>query len=223
MFGVPQTEIVVKRVQPALLVLSLLLSVLIPFATAKADDARKARSMGALTLPIAGTAIDAAGQQASFSGTLTINRFAEQNQQLVAIGFVRGTVTNGAGQAVKSGLQDVALPVNPGQRTASLGIPPSVAPRLMPASWTEAAGGRFILAQAQTCGILHLDIGGNNLDLLGFRVTLSPITLDISGDSAGPLGALVCQIVALLGTAANIVGLLNNLLGTLTGLLGGLI
>src|SRR5438874_2431899 len=90
-------------------------------------------------------------------------------------------------------------------------------------SWTEAAGGRFILAQAQTCGILHLDIGGNNLDLLGFRVTLSPITLDISGDSAGPLGALVCQIVALLGTAANIVGLLNNLLGTLTGLLGGLI
>ena len=219
----PQTEIVVKRVQPTLLVLSLLLSVLIPFATAKADDARKARSMGALTLPIAGTAIDAAGQQASFSGTLTINRFAEQNQQLVAIGFVRGTVTNGAGQAVKSGLQDVALPVNPGQRTASLGIPPSVAPRLMPASWTEAAGGRFILAQAQTCGILHLDIGGDSVDLLGFRFTLSPITLDISGDSAGPLGALVCQIVALLGTAANIVGLLNNLLGTLTGLLGGLI
>src|SRR5882672_10369949 len=42
------------------------------------------------------------------------------------------------------------------------------------------------------------------------------------GDSAGPLGALVCQVVALLGTAANLVGLLNNLLGTLTGLLGGL-
>ena len=210
-----------KRVQPALLVLSLLLSVLIPFVTAKADDARKARSMGALTLPIAGTAIDAAGQQASFSGTLTINRFAEQNQQLVAIGFVRGTVTT-AGQAVKSGLQDIVLPVNLGQRTASLGVPPSTAARLMPASWTEAAGGRFILAQAQTCGILHLDIGGNTVDLLGFTVTLSPITLDISGDTAGPLGALVCQIVALLGTAANVVGLLNNLLGALTGLVGGL-
>jgi len=185
----------VKRVQPALLVLSLLLSVLIPFATAKADDARKARSMGALTLPIAGTAIDAAGT--SFSGTLTINRFAEQNQQ------------------------DIVLPVNLGQRTASLGVPPSTAARLMPASWTEAAGGRFILAQAQTCGILHLDIGGDSVDLLGFRFTLSPITLDISGDSAGPLGALVCQIVALLGTVANVVGLLNNLLGALTGLVGG--
>jgi len=208
----------VKRVQPALLVLSLLLSVLIPFATAKADDARKARSMGALTLPIAGTAIDAAGT--SFSGTLTINRFAEQNQQLVAIGFVRGTVTT-AGRVVKSGLQDIVLPVNLGQRTASLGVPPSTAARLMPASWTEAAGGRFILAQAQTCGILHLDIGGDSVDLLGFRFTLSPITLDISGDSAGPLGALVCQIVALLGTVANVVGLLNNLLGALTGLVGG--
>ena len=53
------------------------------------------------------------------------------------------------------------------------------------------------------------------------RFTLSPITLDISGDSAGPLGALVCQIVALLGTVANVVGLLNNLLGALTGLVGG--
>jgi hypothetical protein len=96
-------------------------------------------------------------------------------------------------------------------------------PRLVRVSSTEAAGGRFILAQAQSCGILHLDIGGNTVDLLGFSVALSPITLDISGSSAGPLGALVCQIVALLGTAADVVGLLNNLLGALTGLVGGLI
>jgi hypothetical protein len=54
-------------------------------------------------------------------------------------------------------------------------------------------------------------------------VNLSPIALDISGDSAGPLGALACEIVTLLGTAADIVGLLYDLLGLLTGLLGGVI
>jgi len=105
----------------------------------------------------------------------------------------------------------VVLPVNLGQRNVSLAIPPESTPRLVRVSSTEPAGGRLILAQAQSCGILHLDIGGNTVDLLGVTVTPSPVTLDLSGDSAGPLG-----------TAANVVGLLNNLLGTLTGLLGGL-
>jgi hypothetical protein len=212
-----------KQVQ---MVAFLLLALLVPFASSKAadsDDGRKARSPGALMLPIAGTTIDAAGQASgAFSGTLTITRFAGDNGEVMALGFVRGTVTNLSGQVVKSGLQDVVLPVNLGQRTASLAIPPESTPRLVRVS-SEAAGGRFILTQAQSCGILHLAIGGNTVDLLGVTVTLSPITLDLSGSSAGPLGALVCQIVALLGTAANVVGLLNSLLGGLTGLVGGLI
>lgn len=213
-----------NRVQTTLLMAFLLLALLVPFvsATAGDDDGRKARSPGALTLPIAGTTMDAAGQRGVFSGTLTINRFAGDNHDIVAVGFVRGTVTNLSGQVVRSGLQDVALPVSIGQRTVNLAIPPESTPRLVRVSATEAAGGRFIPTQAQSCGILHLDIGGNTLDLLGVTVALSPITLDLSGDAAGPLGALVCQAVALLGTAANVVGVLNNLLGTLTGLLGGL-
>jgi len=204
----------------------LLLSLLVPFAQPMADDedqGHRARPIAALTLPIAGTAVDAAGQRGVFSGTLTITRFVGNNQQLMAVGIVRGTVTDLASQVVRSGLQDVVLPVTSiGPRTASLAIPPSAEPRLLRASSTEAQSGRFILAQAQSCGILHLAIGGNAVDLLGFTVNLSPITLDISGDAAGPLGALACQVVKLLGTAANVVGLLNNLLGTLTGLLGGL-
>jgi hypothetical protein len=181
------------------------------------------RPLGALTLPIAGTTIDAAGQRGVFSGTVTINRFIGDNQEVMAVGFVRGTVTNLAGQVVKSGLQDVVLPVNLGQRTVSIVVPPDSTPRLLHAAWTDGTGGRLIRTQAQSCGILHLDIGGNTVDLLGVTVTLSPITLDLSGSSAGPLGALVCQVLALLGSAANIVGLLNNLLGALTGLVGGLI
>jgi len=58
----------------------------------------------------------------------------------------------------------VVLPVNLGQRNVSLAIPPESTPRLVRVSSTEPAGGRFILAQAQSCGILHLDIGGNTVE-----------------------------------------------------------
>src|SRR5438045_1033359 len=94
-------DLAMKRVQTTLLIQLLLLSLLLPFArptAADADDARKARSAGALTLPIAGTAIDAAGQRALFSGTLTINRFAGDSHELMAVGIVRGTIANASGQ-----------------------------------------------------------------------------------------------------------------------------
>lgn len=205
------------RLQSRVLVLLLLLglSLLVPFGTATARDSdddhrRKARTPGALTLPLSGTVADGG----FFSGTVTINRFARQGEQIVAIGIVRGTVVNSAGQVVRSGLDTVVLPVQAGLRPASFSAPRSQEPRLVPAA--------LIRTQA-SCGILHLDIGGIATNLLGVLVNLSPITLDLSGDSAGPLGALVCEILALLGTVADVVGLLNGLLGLLTGLLGGVV
>ena len=197
--------------------LLLALSVFVPLQNAMAT---KPPAPGALTLPLAGTVVSAG----TFSGTVTINRFARTGDgEIVAVGVARGTVTDAAGQVMQTGLQTVVLPVNLGARAASFATPPSAEPRLMPANFTKARSGRFVLAQAASCQILNLDIGGNAVNLLGFMVNLSPIALDISGDSAGPLGALVCEIVALLGTAADVVGLLNNLLGLLTGLLGGVL
>jgi hypothetical protein len=207
-----------NRMQFRVVGLLLALSLLVPFQNA---IAKKPLAPGALTLPLAGTVADGG----NFSGTVTINRFARGGDTgIVAIGIARGTVTNAAGQAV-TGLQTVVLPVRVGTgvRPAGLAIPPSAQPRLVPASFTQAASGRFILAQAASCQILNLDIGPHAVNLLGFMVNLSAITLDIAGDSAGPLGALACEIVALLGTVADVVGLLNDLLGLLTGLLGGVV
>ena len=185
------------------LALLLALSLLVPFQNALA---KKPAAPGAVTLPLVG-AVLAGG---AFSGSFTINRFAMQNDQLVAIGIARGTLSTPSG--IKTGMQTVVLPVNTSLRNAGVTMPS--APKLVRTA--------LIPTQAGSCGILHLDIGGNTVDLLGAIVALSPITLDISGDAAGPLGALVCEILALLGSVADVVGLLNNLLGLLTGLLGGL-
>ncbi|HTF15982.1 MAG TPA: hypothetical protein VK643_15050 [Burkholderiales bacterium] len=216
-------------VRSRLLGLFLLLSFLAPLEKAMADQergehSRRPAAAGAVTLPLAGTVSAANQVVGQFSGTVTINRFAKQDNQIVAVAVVRGTVTNLAGQVLKTGLQTVVLPVNSiNSQTAVAFATPYSEARIVPASFTNAQSGRFMLAQAQTCGILHLDIGGNAVNLLGFIVNLSPITLDISGDSAGPLGALVCQVLGLLGTAADVVGLLNQVLGLVTGLLGGLL
>jgi hypothetical protein len=51
---------------------------------------------------------NAAGQ---FTGTLNLTRFDVQNNQLVAVGTLVGTVTNRAGQALGSVVKTVTLPV----------------------------------------------------------------------------------------------------------------
>jgi hypothetical protein len=202
----------------ALLALALLVPVRSALADAPGDRGAggAARAVGALTLPISGSV---AGGGA-FNGTVTINRFARQNGEVVAIGFVRGTITSAAGDALETGLRSVALPVTLGTApagSASLAVEPG----LMAALSRDRAGGRWMPVQLGSCGILHLVLGPLSLDLLGLTVQLSRVTLDIGGDAPGLLGALICQLIGLLGVA-DVVGLLNSILELLTGLLGGL-
>src|SRR2546430_7689754 len=83
-------------------------------------------------------------------------------------------------------------------------------------------GARVVLAQATTCGVLHLDLGAVNLNLLGVAVTTTPVTIDINGDTAGPLGNLVCTALATINNVVGLVNVLNSLLSVVTGLVGGL-
>jgi hypothetical protein len=74
-----------------------------------------------------------------------------------------------------------------------------------------------------TCDILHLTLGPLDLDLLGLRVHLDEVVLDIVAQS-GPgnlLGNLLCAVAGLLdgpGPLAGIVALLNQILAILQGL-----
>ena len=81
--------------------------------------------------------------------------------------------------------------------------------------------------QPETCPILHLELGPLDLNLLGLRVQLNQVVLDITA-IPGPgnlLGNLLCAIAGLLDGVdlSGILGnLLQNLLDALIRLLEGL-
>jgi hypothetical protein len=173
-----------------------------------------------LTMPVTGTAPG----NSAFSGTLTINRFVQRNNQVVAIGFVNGVLSRD-GRIVGSALGQVAWPV--AVRTGGIAavkgqLPGTSGIRQIADSRVAEPAGRFVLAQAETCPVLDIALGAANVNLLGVNVALAPVGLTLNGESGTPLGDLVCAVSGLLGNVAGLVNLLNNILGLLTGLLGGL-
>jgi len=146
-----------------------------------------------VAIPVTGTgttAGDAGGIPVNLTGVLNVDRFTNQNGQLVAIGTLSGTITNAAG-AVLGTLtnQAVTLPV------------------------TTATGSCQVLAL--DLGPLHLDLLGLVVDLnaLHLNITAQP-------GPGNLVGNLLCAVANLLnggGLLTSITGLLNQLLGALGG------
>ena len=177
-------------------------------------------SARSITMPVTGTA----SGDGVFSGAVTINRFEQRSNQIVAVGYVRGVLSRG-GQPVGSALGQVVWPV--AVRTGGIAAikgqtPEAPGIRRIEDSPAAGSGGRFVLAQAETCPVLDVALGATNVNLLGVNVTLAPVGLTLNGQSGTALGDLVCAASSLLGNVAGIVNLLNSILGLLTGLLGGL-
>src|SRR5436190_5132057 len=113
----------------------------------------------ALALPLAGTGSGGV----SFSGTVAVQRFVQRDGQVFAIGAVSGSVSGPAGPIGTSVLLPVAFPVHVGGPIARIerGL-------IHPASLSRPDdGARVMLAQASTCGVLHLDLASVNLTLFG--------------------------------------------------------
>jgi hypothetical protein len=172
------------------------LALAIAFAPALAPLQAKAKEPGGMQVPVGGAA--ATGEK--FAGTFNLQRFANDNGQLVAIGTIAGTVTDLAGNVVGSSLQTVSIPV-----TASGGGAPT------------ATG---IQAAAVSCAILHLDLGPLHLNLLGLQIDLSRIVLDITAipGAGNLLGNLLCAVANLLNDPTGLAQLLNQILDILNGL-----
>jgi len=82
-----------------------------------------------------------------------------------------------------------------------------------------------VISANGSCPILHLDLGPLNLDLLGLKISLNQVVLDIVAQSGAGnlLGNLLCAVANLLnggGPLGAIANLLNQILAILNGLLG---
>jgi hypothetical protein len=93
------------KLQHSLCALALCLSLLTPLAVTTAT-AQPAPAPPAFSLPIVGTV--AGG---TINAVFNLTRFAVQNNQLVAIGTLVGTITNTATGITSSFAQNLALPV----------------------------------------------------------------------------------------------------------------
>jgi hypothetical protein len=198
-----------KKLCPLLVALSTISFAFLP-AVAVADQPSKA-----LVLPLAGSGDGGI----RFAGTVAVQRFVQRNGEVFAIGAVSGTVSGPTGTIGTSFLLPVSFPVHVGD-----GVTTRVAGgRIRPGLFSAAGGAAHVLlAQATTCGVLHLDLGAVDLNLLGLAVTTTPVTIDINGDTAGPLGNLVCAALATVNNVVGLVNVLNSLLSVVTGLVGGL-
>jgi hypothetical protein len=175
-------------------------------AAAQASNAPgQAKKANSLALPISGTATDASGAVHNVAGSFNLQRFASQDGQLVGIGTLVATVTDSATGAVRTiVVGGVTAPVQ--------------------ASTLSAVGTGEVVAQQVACDILHLELGPLDLNLLGLRIQLSQVVLDITAEP-GPgnlLGNLLCAIAGLLdpgtpGPLQQIIALLNQILQLLGG------
>ena len=153
----------------------------------------------AVLLPVSGT-VKGGGD---FAGTASISRFEARGQSIVAIGFVSGVLTRGNKTIGSAVVGEIAWNV-----TVTTNTP-------------AAATVRQYAVVQETCSVAHIALGGQDINVLGAAVSLSPITFDLAGEKGTPLGDLICSAEDLLGNVAGLVELLSRILGLLTGLLGG--
>lgn len=184
------------------------------------DDESRRVDPAPLSLPVTGKAV---GTGETFTGMLSVQRFARRGSEVIAVGVITGTVANNPALLIVP--VEVPVKVTTSKGT-TFGLDPSGAPARPFASQSAAPRG-FILVQAPTpatCGVLHLELGAINLNFLGLVIMTNPILVDISGQTGGLLGTLVCQVLGLASNLINtLVGLLNQILGVLGGLTGGLL
>jgi hypothetical protein len=175
----------------------------------------------AVTLQVAGTS----SRGGDFTGTVTIKRFEQRDDKIVAVGFVQGVLRRGSRAVGTAVAGEVTWPVIiPSGGIVAVSGRELSAPRRRSAvsSITEAPGIKLIPVQAESCQVLDIALGPVTVNVLGVDVSLSPIALSLTGQAGTPLGDLVCSVSDLLGNVAAVVDLLNSVLGLLTGLLGGL-
>lgn len=71
-----------------------------------------AKKTGTVSVPTTGTFTDVLGGIGTFAGTLTVDRFTRQGDQLFAVGTLTGTLTDSLGTVLGTITQNVQIPLS---------------------------------------------------------------------------------------------------------------
>lgn len=155
--------------------------------------------------PLKNIAVTGTGEGGgSFAGTFSVERFAEDKGQIVAIGRLNGTVKGAPGGDKEVKNHPARMPVKATSEASN-------------ATSSQAAA-----SDQQACPILRLQLGPLDLNLLGLRVQLNAIDLRIGAEpgQGNLLGNLLCSIANLLNPGGGALGQIVNLLNQILAKLG---
>jgi hypothetical protein len=171
-------------------------------------------SKGTLSVPVSGTVRLDANPAASsaLTGTFAIQKFVRNGDGVDAVGTLTASFTDPATNAVRTIVTQASLPVD---RQASGGAAPAAE-----ADADDVPVRGPAVAAQPACDILHLVLGPLDLNLLGLRIQLNQVVLDITAvpGAGNLLGNLLCAIVGILdppGPLGQLIALLNGLLALL--------
>ena len=197
-----------------------------------AAPAQAAVEPTALSGEVTGTLQDGTG---TVSGLLNITKFKREGDQLMAVGKLTGTITDAAGDVtvvhkkitMPVSTEPVAGAARPSAAAKRAGVANALAPqaqrelssKAMPNASREAAAPA---ATALSCQVLDLVLGPLDLNLLGLKVHLDTVHLNITaqGGPGNLLGNLLCAVAGLLDGATGLNGILNGIVSLLNQLLG---
>jgi hypothetical protein len=173
------------------------------------------RGKASLSVPISGTArLDAnPAVSSALTGTFTIQKFVKNgNNGVDAVGTLSASFTDPVTNAARTIVTQASIPVD---RAASGG-----AASAAEADTEEMPTSGPAVAVQPACDVLNLVLGPLDLNLLGLRIQLNQVVLDITAvpGAGNLLGNLLCTIVGILdagGPLAQVVALLNGLLALL--------
>jgi hypothetical protein len=176
----------------------------------------------ALSGAVSGTLQDGTGKVA---GLFNVTKFKKQDGKLVAVGKFTGTITDAAGTVTpvskKIAMPLATEPVAGAEKPSAADKHAGVANQLSPETQDQLAPDAPQAAAALSCQILDLVLGPLDLDLLGLKVHLDTVHLNITaqGGPGNLLGNLLCAVAGLLDGSTGLNGILNGIVTLLNQLL----
>jgi hypothetical protein len=163
------------------------------------------------TVPVSGlVGPEGATPSTPLTGTVAIQRFVRTSTGIGAVGTLTASFVDPTTATARTIVTQVVVPVTLQPDQAQAASDELDAPDHGPSA----------TAQQAACSILHLVLGPLDLNLLGLRVQLNQVVLDITAvpGAGNLLGNLLCAITGLLdntGQLSQLLSLLNQLLALL--------